>query len=779
MARFTRTLIILAFAIVLFAQPANSQQANQTNQPPAQTVTPDQARQALDVLRDDNKRAQMIQTLQVIAQAAPQPDKTAPAHAASSDNLGVQLLAQASDWLNHLSREIAAAARAVSDLPRIGRWLTQLVENPDSRYALFDITWKFALVLGCALAVEWIVRRVVRKQMGVIARYAPSRAPRPIVTDAATAPSTDNGAWPEDPHARAPRWQYLWFLLTRVPFVLARLILDMLPVICFAAVGNLLLATQIGEETVPRLIILAVVNAYVLCRIILLVTAAIISPRDDQPSLFLLRDESASYIDIWMKRLVVVTVFGILLANVALLLGLDRQAHLAVLRLVMLVVHLLLVVVILQCRRLVADFIRAPEGRTGVIAIARNRLADVWHILAIVVDLALWAVWALEIQNGYALLLQYLLATTAVLLIARLLSMAAMTGLDRLFRISPDLTQRYPGLEARANRYLPALRLTISGVIAAITILALLEVWGIDAVEWLSRGQIGPRLISTIVTSAIAGVAALLVWEASNAAIDRHLAQLSREGRYARMARLRTVLPMLRTTLLSIILTVVVLTLLSELGINIAPLLAGAGIVGIAIGFGAQKLVQDVITGIFLLLENAMQVGDFVTVSGLSGSVENLSIRSIRLRASDGSIHIVPFSSVTSVTNTNRGIGNAAISVSVAYKEDTDRVGAVLKEIAEQMRAEKEFKSMIRGDLDLWGVDKVDASMTTIVGQIVCTDAGRWPVQREFYRRMKRRFDELGIEIARPGHTTVILNGIAMQPANEALAAPGSPSRGR
>jgi small-conductance mechanosensitive channel len=776
---FTRALTILAFAIVLFAQTANAQVTTPTTQPPPQTVTPDQAKQALDVLRDDTKRTQMIQTLQAIAQATPQPITAQPAHAQPSENLGVQLLAQVSDWLNHLSRQIAAAARAVSDLPRIVRWLTQLADNPDSRYGLFDITWKFALVLACALAVEWIVRRVVRKQMGLIERYTPSRAPRPLGADVAAALPADGAMWREEAQASGPRWQYLWYLVTRLPFVLARLLLDILPVICFAAVGNLLLATQIGEETVTRLIILAVVNAYVVCRIVLLVTAAIISPQDNQPSLFLLRDESASYIDIWMKRIVVVTVFGILLANVALLLGLDRQAYLAVLRLVMLVVHLLLVVVILQSRRLVADFIRAPEGRTGLIAIVRNRLADVWHIFAIVIDIALWAVWALEIQNGYALLFQYLVATVAVLLIARLISMAAMTGLDRLFRISPDLTHRYPGLEARANRYLPALRLTISGVITAVTILALLEVWGIDAIEWLSRGQVGPRLISTIITSAIAGLAALLVWEASNATIDRHLAQLSREGRYARMARLRTVLPMLRTTLLSVILTVVVLTLLSELGINIAPLLAGAGIVGIAIGFGAQKLVQDVITGLFLLLENAMQVGDFVTVSGLSGSVEALSIRSIRLRASDGSIHIVPFSSVTSVTNTNRGIGNAAISVSVAYKEDTDRVGAVLKEIAEEMRGEKEFQSKIRGELDLWGVDKVDASMTTIVGQIECTDAGRWPVQREFYRRMKRRFDELGIEIARPGQTMIVLNGLSMQPANEPLAAAAAPSRAR
>jgi moderate conductance mechanosensitive channel len=313
------------------------------------------------------------------------------------------------------------------------------------------------------------------------------------------------------------------------------------------------------------------------------------------------------------------------------------------------------------------------------------------------------------------------------------------------------------------------LRAIVSGVIIAITAIALLEVWGIDAAAWFSSGQVGGRLVSALLTITIAATAALAIWEATNAAIEQHLVRLTREGHYMRTARLRTFLPMLRTTLLSIILTVVALTALSELGVSIAPLLAGAGIVGIAIGFGSQKLVQDVITGLFLLLENAMQVGDTVTVSGLSGVVENLSIRTIRLRAADGSIHIIPFSSVTSVTNTNRGIGNAAISVNVAYKEDTDRVGAVLKEIATQMRADPVFKRMMRSDLDLWGVEKVDASMATIVGQIVCTDVGRWPVQREFYRRMKKRFQELNIEIARPSQTTVVLQNLsAAQPSDTA-----------
>jgi small-conductance mechanosensitive channel len=246
------------------------------------------------------------------------------------------------------------------------------------------------------------------------------------------------------------------------------------------------------------------------------------------------------------------------------------------------------------------------------------------------------------------------------------------------------------------------------------------------------------------------------VWEGVNAAIQSHLARLQREAQSARSARLRTLLPLLRSTLLVAIAVVAGLMVLSEIGVNIAPLLAGAGIVGVAIGFGSQTLVRDLITGIFLLLENAMQVGDFVTVSGLSGSVEALSVRTIRLRAGDGSVHIILFSAVTSVTNVNRGLGNASINVTVDFREDTDRVGDVLREIVAGMRNEPDFSARMLSDLQLWGVDKVDGAGVTLAGQIVCTDSGRWAVQREFNRRMKKRFEELGIAVYNPLRTLVV-----------------------
>jgi moderate conductance mechanosensitive channel len=766
--------LIFLFALVM-APPAWSQAQQNAPARPAPSVTASEAQQALEVLQDDAKRGQLIQTLRTIAKtpssgAAP----AASSHALPADNLGVQVMMQVSNWFGDVSNQLATAARTVTDFPMILQWAVYVAKDPFTRHILLDTAWKLALVLACALAIEWIVWRALRRPLGAIERYVPvrHRTPRPETERGEVAPhdSPPRDASPYDPAPqdlgqelkRHRSLAYAYHLMVRLPFVLARLAVEIAPVAAFAAVGNLLLASEIGTSTTPRVIILAVVNAYVLCRWVLCVTRALISPTTSQPSLFVVGDETAAYIDVWVRRIVIFAVFGVALANVALLLGLYHPAYVAALRIVVLVVHLFVVIVTLQCRTIVADLIRARDTDRGWIAIARNRLADTWHILAIVLNLALWAVWALRVQNGYALLLQYFVSTVAVLVIARLVLVALTAILDRVFRISPDFVRRYPGLEARANRYFPALRSTISGIVTAITIIALLEVWGIGITTWFSSSPVGRRLLSAIATIGIAAAVALAVWEASNAGMERHLARLARENRFARAARLRTFQPMLRTALLTVILAVVALTALSELGVNIAPLLAGAGIIGIAIGFGSQKLVQDLITGLFLLLENAVQVGDTVTVSGLSGVVENLSIRTIRLRAGDGSIHIIPFSSVTSVTNTNRGIGNAAISVNVAYKEDLDRVGEVLKDIVAQMRADPRFSGMIRGDLDLWGVDKVDANMVTLAGQIQCTDSGRWPVQREFYRRMKNRFDETGIEIARPSSTMVVLQSLPM-----------------
>jgi small-conductance mechanosensitive channel len=747
-----KSLPLLALLCVLMAAPAAAQTAAPPLAPSADTLTPEQASRALETLQDDGKRAQMIDTLRAIAKATPATAK--PAAPLAPDSLVAQLLLAASEQVSGLGREIDAAARSVVRFPALWYWLQRTAQDPETYHLLFDIAWKLALVFSSAFAAEWLVCRLLRKPQQMLEARIPyvARAPVQVLERIDPPSSTADISEVPDLQRRHRSLTRAWQSLVRLPFVLGRLALELLPVVVFAGVVAMLLGTGIGDAGIARLAILAIVNAYLICRGIVCIVRSLFGPL----GLITLREETAAYIEIWTRRIATVCVSGIALANIALLLGLYRGGYDALVRLVMLAVHLLVVVVILQCHRQVAEAIRAPEGRNGIMAMLRNRFAGIWHVLAIALVLALWGVWALHIKNGYALLLQYFVGTVMVVAAARLTLVVLLGLIDRGFRIQPEILQRFPGLEARANRYLPLLRQVVSGLIGTIGLVALLEVWGIDAIVWFYGGQVGGRVVSAVATIGVAALAAVAVWEGSNALMDRQLALLTRNSHFARAARLRTFQPMLRTTLLCVIVAVVGLTALSEIGVNVAPLLAGAGIVGIAIGFGSQKLVQDVITGLFLLLENTVQVGDNVTVSGLSGVVENVSIRTIRLRAGDGAVHIVPFSAVTTITNASRGAGNAAVSVNVAYKEDTDRAGQVLKEIVAEMRGEPEFRQAIRSDLELWGVDKVDGSMASIVGQIRCTDSGRWPVQREFNRRMKRRFQECGIEIASSGQTLLM-----------------------
>ncbi|KRR16848.1 small-conductance mechanosensitive channel [Bradyrhizobium lablabi] len=766
--------VLLALALLslpAFAQPAAPPASSAADK--AGALTPDQAKQALEALSDDKKRAEMIETLRAVANAPQQPQAAAENKSAvplEADSLGAQLLLMVSEQVREISREVADIARTLTHYRAFYWWFLRTAQDPSAYQQLLDIAWKLALVFLCAFAAEWLAFRLIKRPVALLEARLPQAARAPAQTLAIADPPSSVADVTPAPELQRRRLGLAraWQSLVRLPFVLGRLALELLPVLVFLGIATMLLGTEIGDLPTPRLVILAVVNAYALSRVLICVVRALAGPF----GLFRVRAETAAYIEIWARRIVAVGVSGIAFANVALLLGLHRSGYAALLRLVMLVVHLFIVVIILQCRKPVADAIRAPAGREGAAARARNRVAGLWHYLAIALDLALWAVWALNIRNGYALLLQYFVGTIAVALVVRLATMLVLSLIDRGFRISPDLLQRFPGLEARANRYLPLLRNIISAAIAFIGLVALLEVWGVDAIVWFYGGQIGSRLLSAVVTIGIAALAAAAIWEISNALMDRQISALSRDGHYVRAARLRTFQPMLRTALLGLIITVVGLTALSEIGVNVAPLLAGAGIVGIAIGFGSQKLVQDLITGLFLLLENTVQVGDNVTLSGLSGVVENVSIRTLRLRAGDGSVHIVPFSAVTTITNSSRGAGNAAVSVNVSYKEDTDRAGEILKDIVAEMRNEPEYRHLIRGDLELWGVDKVDGSMASIVGQIRCTDAGRWPVQREFNRRMKRRFQERGIEIA-PGGQTILMQ----VPAPAEIASDAMPRR--
>jgi moderate conductance mechanosensitive channel len=786
----------------------------QTPHGPAPAISAEQARAALDVLNDPNKRAAFTATLNAIVKA--QPSAAAPAQAASAqggpaqgapaqgapaqgalaqgapasppgeppaettvqglkiplapDSLGAQVLLSASVFVNHLGNQAVEALDTVQSLPLLYGWAVVMATNPIARDLLADVAWRVVLMLVIAAAVEFGLRLAMRRPIRSLEQQAPTvRAPDrdslvaqdpPEIAAVARAEAGDIEAPViHRPHVSA------WTLLRRVPLVLARLVLELVPVLGIVVAGHLIAGSSLGGQTVSRLILLAIVDAYAFCIALLSVVRMLLSPRESRLRLFHLQDAAARYLVGWAKPLIVIAVFGYATGVVGLLLGLSDIAHDAMQKTIGLILHLCLGYIVIRNRRAVRHWLRAPPDATGFVAALRNRFARVWHGIALFLLIAGWLIWAIEVPHGYAAVLHYFVLTALLLIGARLVLLLVLGVVDRVMRPTPDSAGLYPGMHARLRVYHPAVTIVLRLTIYLLCTLGLLQIYGLNTFLWLIGSPLGQRILSASGTLVVTIVLAFAVWEAVNGGVQQHLDRLQREAQMAKSARLRTLLPLLRSTLLITIAIVAGLMVLSEIGINIGPLLAGAGIVGVAIGFGSQKLVQDLITGIFLLLENAMQVGDNVTVSGLTGVVEALSVRTIRLRAGDGSVHIIPFSSVTSVTNVNRGLGNASVTVSVAYDEDTDRVADELKAIVAGMRADPDLSAKMLSDLQLWGVDKVDGAAVTIAGQVVCTDSGRWAVQREFNRRMKRRFQELGIRIFNPVQTITTLSTPVQAPA--------------
>jgi small-conductance mechanosensitive channel len=220
--------------------------------------------------------------------------------------------------------------------------------------------------------------------------------------------------------------------------------------------------------------------------------------------------------------------------------------------------------------------------------------------------------------------------------------------------------------------------------------------------------------------------------------------------------RAETLARILENTLRLVVLIAALLMVLKEIGINIGPLLAGAGIVGLAVGFGAQSLVKDVISGFFILLENNMDVGDVVSVGGRTGLVESIKLRVTVLRDFEGLVHVVPNGEIAVLTNMTKEYSFAALDIGVAYKEDVDHVIGVLREVGEGMQGDGEYGPLILEPLEVLGLDSFGDSSVNIKVRFKTRPVKQWIVAREFRRRVKRMFDERGIEIPFPHRTLYI-----------------------
>jgi len=255
------------------------------------------------------------------------------------------------------------------------------------------------------------------------------------------------------------------------------------------------------------------------------------------------------------------------------------------------------------------------------------------------------------------------------------------------------------------------------------------------------------------------GVILLLAWALQ--ALAARLIRLFRgyvSGRTGaeERARVETLARVIRNAATVVILLVAGMLVLGELGISVAPILATAGVAGIAIGFGAQSLIKDYFNGVFLLLEDQLRQGDVVEVAGKGGQVEEVTLRYVRLRDFDGHVHYVPNGEIKVVTNRTREFARAVIEVGVAYAADPDAAFAAMREVARAMRADPDWARRIAEDIEIIGVERWADSAVILRARLKVVPAiEQWNVKREFLRRLKAEFDARGIEIPYP-HLTLL-----------------------
>jgi small conductance mechanosensitive channel len=236
--------------------------------------------------------------------------------------------------------------------------------------------------------------------------------------------------------------------------------------------------------------------------------------------------------------------------------------------------------------------------------------------------------------------------------------------------------------------------------------------------------------------------------------------------------RVSTLTGLLRTLALGLVWVLVTILSLRHIGLDITPILAGAGIVGLAVGFGAQNLVRDLISGFFLVMENQIRVGDVVTVNGTGGLVEAITFRIIVLRDLAGVVHVFPHGTVNTLANLTKEWSAYLIDVGVAYKEDTDRVVEVMREVADRLREDPAFAPTILEPIEIFGVDRFGDSEVVIKARIKTQPLQQWNVGREYRRRLKKAFDQAGIEIPFPHRSLYV--GEASKPLPVVLAGAGN-----
>ncbi|MDZ7786989.1 MAG: mechanosensitive ion channel [Halofilum sp. (in: g-proteobacteria)] len=562
------------------------------------------------------------------------------------------------------------------------------------------------------------------------------------------------------------RWPFAWIggwamaargaagILRRFWGVVLALLIDAGVIALAWLTGWAIALFALGESGVADTRLLLFLNAFVLIEGVKLLVRVVFATRDEGLRLLPISGEEAAYWNAWLAHLTSFVGYGALVA-VPLVRAVLSPALAQILYVLVLAIGFVYALsIILQNRARVRHLMEgwSQHAVLGSTRMAAAVLARVWHLAAIGYLLALTAVLLLQPEAALPFMARATLQSLVAIGFGILLSAVLGRAISRGIRIPAATREKFPQLESRLNAFVPRGLQAIRIAIVVLVIALVLDAWQVfDLGVWLASDA-GLGVVTSLASILGIVVVSAVAWIAIASWVDYWLSDDT--GGRATSARQRTLLALFRNAVAVVIVTMAGMILLSELGINIGPLLAGAGVLGLAIGFGAQKLVQDIIGGVFIQLENAINTGDWIDAGGISGTAERLSIRSVGIRDLAGTFHIVPFSSVDTVSNYMRDFAYHVGVYRVAYREDTDEVIKYLIAAFEDLRQDPERSPEILGDLEISGVTALDTSSVNIRIRIKTTPGNQWIVGRAYNRLVKQHFDAAGIEIPFP-HTKV------------------------
>lgn len=730
-------LLLCTAAPAAFAQTASSTAA-QPSAPAATQASPEAAREALiQLLQDPNGRSALIELLKkeggtgtdtgTGTGTATQPSTATPAPAAAEQAAQEETPATGATpeedkepfavWLGNKTRIVADDL--ANSLTMIGKSLNGIVMLATGEV---QIRWEraqsalieIAVVLVTALLVFYAGQQVLKF---TLKKYA-SRA--------------GYGGW-----------------VKRVVLLLVTAAADVLTVVIGWGAGYAAALAVFGNSQSSGFLLQSLaLNAFLLTGFARVVLRMVFAPNRAPLRILPFSDDTAA---IWSRHIgFIITLLGyglmlgVPVANLTISFVLGNAVRVLV---VLIATVYLLITVHRQHSRVTTGIRSYAETLNSEIA-QRSLwgLAGLWHLIAYLYVLVVLGVWLSRPFDAVSIIVQATGLSMLTILGGFMLSFAMTRAIVGGVRLPPKLKENLPALETRLNAFVPRLLKVFRFLVFVSTLLILADIWGaIGLFEWLGS-QAGRDILDRYSSAALVLLISFLVWLAVMSWIDMRLR--SHAG-YIITARERTLFQLFRNAFTVVVIVMASLLGLSEIGVDIGPLIAGAGVVGLAISFGAQTLVKDIITGAFIQIENAINEGDVVTVGGISGAVERLTVRSVRLRDVEGTTHIVPFSAVDTVSNFMRDFSYHVSLIGVSYDTDIKKAKAAMEEAFVRLRETDAGRDII-ADLEMHGVTSFGDSAVNIRARIKTLPGSQWAIGRAYNEHVKNVFDEQGIEIPFP-----------------------------